>query len=341
MQLGVSVIICCHNGESRIVETIKCLAHQIVPTDIKWEVILIDNASIDNTTNIAIETWGGFNQTNADFKILHEAVPGKAFAIHKGCKAARFEYLLICDDDNRLHQDYVATGFRVMQSDQLVGVLGGCGFFNAEQPVNEEILAFKTAYVNGPQHWAEKEQWVYGAGSFCRRSVFLSFYEAGWQQIAVGRQGKKLIGGEDVEMCFMFSLNGYKIIADKRLKFEHFVPQGRQNGRYLLNLYYWNSYSYVLLSGYISLLEKDNRTINQRLAAMLLHYLKALILHKFRLMKQKITGKRIDLQDKLTGQNYNGVIVSVLKNKKRIIKHYFLLESVLAASKDRVVLTNI
>jgi glycosyltransferase involved in cell wall biosynthesis len=324
MQPGISVIICCYNGEGKIAETLKYLAQQIVPANINWEVILVDNASTDNTIGVATAAWHKFNQTNAGFKILNEPMPGKNYAFKKGVNEARFEYLLTCDDDNRLNRDYITVGFNIMQSDNMIGVLGGCGIFDAEQPVNEEILKHKIAYVNGPQPWAEKDNWVYGAGSFCRRSLFLSFYDNGWQQVTTGRNGTKLICGEDVEICFMFFLSGYKIIADDRLLFKHFVPLKRQNINYIKQLHYWQSYSYVLLSGYLLFINKSSEPIDEFLNSLLIRNVKAAILTIINFKKKLPPDECFKRNCNL--KSYMGAINAVLLNRRKIINHYKLLK---------------
>ena len=51
---GISVIVCCYNSAERLTETIKHLAGQNVPHYIPWELIVVDNASTDNTAEISI-----------------------------------------------------------------------------------------------------------------------------------------------------------------------------------------------------------------------------------------------------------------------------------------------
>ncbi len=55
--IGVSVIICCYNSSSRIIPTLQNLVKQRVPNHIPWEVIVVNNASTDNTGEVAKETW--------------------------------------------------------------------------------------------------------------------------------------------------------------------------------------------------------------------------------------------------------------------------------------------
>ncbi len=50
---GVSVVVCCYNSAPRLPETLMHLFAQIVNPDIKWEIIIINNASTDDTLEVA------------------------------------------------------------------------------------------------------------------------------------------------------------------------------------------------------------------------------------------------------------------------------------------------
>jgi glycosyltransferase involved in cell wall biosynthesis len=262
--------------------------------------------------------------------VLHQPVPGKNYAYKLGVEHAKYEYLLTCDDDNLLHPNYVADVFRIMQSDTMIGVLGGCGIFYPEQPAWNEIDLHKQSYINGSQHWAATANWVYGAGSTCRRSNIMEFYAKGWHQITSGRTGSKLICGEDIEICFMFFLNGYKIIADNSLTFDHFVPLKRQNSGYILDLKYWISYSYVLLNNYLMLMDADQRTVQKKLNDWFIASLKGMTRLSMQIARQKLfTFKSPSVDQRLNMKGYLGIMRSIYDNRQRLIEQYKELGSLL------------
>jgi cellulose synthase/poly-beta-1,6-N-acetylglucosamine synthase-like glycosyltransferase len=61
MSNGISVVICCHNSARRLPETLRHLAAQRVSENIPWEVLIIDNASTDGTTDMARRCWPEFS----------------------------------------------------------------------------------------------------------------------------------------------------------------------------------------------------------------------------------------------------------------------------------------
>lgn len=328
MKHGVSVIICCFNGAARLPETLSQLSRQEMPPDVSWEIIVIDNASTDDTARLALDEWKKYAASKIEFTVLTEKRPGKSFAIKTGADSARFEFLLICDDDNWLSPDYIANAIAIMDSDDRIGVLGGCGIFHPEQPAWTEIENYKTAYVNGSQTWAASDHWVYGAGSLCRTEVLKGFFKNGWQPIISGRTSNKLVCSEDVEICFMFYLNGYKIISDDRLLFRHFVPLKRQNLKYILKLRYWQAYSYVLLTSYLMLLREEKESIHVILNAVLINTSKALLVEsiKFRLASWR-NRKKLSFGQRATLITYYATGYSIARNKNKIIKHYNLLKT--------------
>jgi glycosyltransferase involved in cell wall biosynthesis len=327
---GVSVIVCCYNSSSRLKKTLEHLAFQSVPQHIPWEIILIDNASTDETLKIAESEWFIFNRPHISFKILKEKRRGKNYAFELGVQEARYEFILTCDDDNWLSTSYVATSFEIMSTNLLVGALGGIGIFEPENPVTDNISGFKQYYVNGEQSWAEKDHWVYGAGSVYRRSVYLTLLEKGWQQITPGRQGKKLICGEDVEICFMFYLSGYKIISDNRLEFKHFVPKKRQNQKYLTNICYWYGYSYALLGSYTAQIDGENISIQKKIDDWLKGTAKLLIKQMLKLtLKSIATFSAPSLDHRIKFMSNLGTFVSLKQNKTKIINQYSHIKGLL------------
>jgi len=327
----MSVIICCYNSKQRLPETLKHLALQQVPDDLAWEIIVVDNASADDTALAAAKIWAGFEVGHCAFSVLTEIRPGKNFAFEKAVRAARYEYILTCDDDNWLAQDYIARAHQIMDRDSNIGALGGCGIFKPAEPMSPEIAALTNYYVNGPQTAAATQHWVYGAGSIYRKHAFLNLLESGWQQITTGRKGKSLICGEDVEICMMMYLTGYQITASDELLFYHFVPAQRQCVKYLTALSFWLSYSNVLLINYHLLVANDDRPIAPILKGWTLDLAGNLIKQLFYLPLRNMRRNADErLKTKFALMNVYGSFRGLLENRSRLIRHHKQLKQLLA-----------
>ena len=91
------------------------------PHNIPWEVIIVDNASTDNTSEVAREYWNDHNSL-AHFQIVKEPEPGLSAARLKGFNTAQYEYMVLCDDDNWLAKDFVRSVYEIMNANDDVGI---------------------------------------------------------------------------------------------------------------------------------------------------------------------------------------------------------------------------
>ncbi|NEU06805.1 glycosyltransferase family 2 protein [Flavihumibacter sp. R14] len=334
MNHGVTILICAYNGARNLPETLRHLANQKVSKEINWEVIVIDNGSTDNTSAVAAEEWAKYEVANAGFKILEERSPGKNYAFQKGIKSASFGYVLTCDDDNWLNSNYVEYAFRILESDSSIGALGGLGIIKAEEPVFLKEEELKKVTVSGSQSWASTDHWVYGAGSLYRREILIELFKNGWQPITSGRTGVNLICGEDVEICLMIYLCGFKIIADDTLTFKHFIPSRKQNKRYILNMAFWVNYSNALLNSYYSIIHRKEKPVKSVVEKLLLESAISMFKQALTITYQKVKSlNNLKDEDKISFQSTLGTFLAILGNRNKIIGHTKHIQQILAKTR--------
>jgi glycosyltransferase involved in cell wall biosynthesis len=239
MNKGISVIICCHDSEARIDTTLDYLFKQKLSENINWEIIVVDNASKDNTLKLAEDKLKNFQAQNFSFQIQKEEKLGLNYARLKGIQSACYQYLLFCDDDNRLTENYISTGFNVLNNNPDIGALGGLAlpFFEVAKP--EWFDKYQLYFAVGKQcnimgNITNSKGWVYGAGFFINKEAIMKINQHEFKTI--GRKGKELSSGEDVELCFYIIIQGYKIWYSEELKFFHYMPEQRLNIDYLKRL---------------------------------------------------------------------------------------------------------
>jgi glycosyltransferase involved in cell wall biosynthesis len=232
MEKGVTVLICSFNSETRITKTIEHLAAQQFTKPIAWEVIFVDNASTDHCGLIARSVWEKQAVQNDGFSLIRENKPGKIYALHLGVSRARFEYFVICDDDNRLAPDYIQTVYDILESTPQAGAVGGRGIAITDgQPLPAWFPDFGKHYASGGQDEVScditrRRGYLWGAGLASRTSLYKSIY-IHFPSFLIGRKGKELIGGEDTEYCQRLILKGWRLHYDSRLVFEHYMPSHR------------------------------------------------------------------------------------------------------------------
>jgi glycosyltransferase involved in cell wall biosynthesis len=106
MNRGFSIILCCYNSAALLPETLKSLAALEISPGLPVELLVIDNASADRTAAVAMDSWVRYGEP-FPLTIFREPRAGLSFARKAGIRLAGYEYLLFCDDDNRLDPDYL------------------------------------------------------------------------------------------------------------------------------------------------------------------------------------------------------------------------------------------
>lgn len=251
MTPGVSIIVCCHNGEARLAETVKHIALQRIPYFIPWEFILVDNSSTDDSVRVVNDSWAK-HQTAGELRIVNETKLGLSHARAKGFLEAQYEVIILCDDDNWLQHDYAALAFMILWQSEKIGALGGLG---------------KIVYQEPPPKWIEHagifaagEQWssagkvlsnrIYGAGCVVRKSAYLKLMSVGFKSLLTDRKGTALSSGGDHELCYALSIMGYDIWYDDRLRFDHFITRERLTWEYFIRYAHESTACFDVLTSY-------------------------------------------------------------------------------------------
>lgn len=231
MHSGVSVIICCYNSAKRLPETLRHLALQEVPTNIPWEVIVVNNASTDDTVQVAEQEWTTYN-LSVSFRILDQPNPGLSNARDKGFEVATYEYCLFCDDDNWLQKDYVRIAFETMESDPMIGAAGGQGepIFEGGKPIwfNDKVWGYAIGKQLPKSGYVDRNKGkLFGAGLIVNKKKWESLKLPFETMLCGDRTGLKLQSGGDTELCFIMVVNGYKLFYNEDLKFKHLIEKKR------------------------------------------------------------------------------------------------------------------
>lgn len=267
MTAGVSVVLCCHNSSTRLPETLRHLAVQRVSTEIPWEIIVVDNNSTDNTYQLAKSEWQQYHLPSVTFTVLSEPKPGKYYALTTGVTQAKYEYIIICDDDNWLGEQYVENAFRVMQSDTSIAAAGGQGIAVADEEIPDWFWAHQHRYAVGPQNDASGEVtnrgYLQGAGMAFRNSLYRKVFLTS-PSILLGPDGKSDGHGEDVELCMRFILAGYKLYYDAELVFKHYIHGKRLTENYKQSLLQAGEFEGRVLNLYCKQIQINNSSPPER-----------------------------------------------------------------------------
>ncbi|WP_157886811.1 glycosyltransferase [Hymenobacter sp. PAMC 26628] len=238
---GVAVLICTYNGAARLPETLRHLAQQRVAAGIRWEVVLVSNASTDDTLAVAPRLWAALGAP-APLRVLDEPQAGKEHALVRGFAAAAYEFMAVVDDDNWLAPGYVQRAYEVMSAHPEIGILGAHGQGAFEVPPPVWFAQFEAVYAVGPQNGGQngplpdKAGYLYGAGSVVRQTGWRKLLAYGFAFTTSAKRGEVLSGAEDIELGDALRLAGYKLWYDDELRFQHFMYKERLTWEYLLRM---------------------------------------------------------------------------------------------------------
>ncbi|AYL97248.1 glycosyltransferase [Mucilaginibacter celer] len=236
-QAGISVIICTYNGASQLPQTLRHLALQQVPAEISWEIIVVDNNSADDTFNKAKQIWEAYKLPQIKYTVLSEPKPGKHHALTTGVHYAGYEYIVICDDDNRLADNYIKEAYFFMEANSAFGAAGGQGIVAADVEIPAWFWQHQRSYAVGKQNPVSGDVtangYLWGAGMVFRKSLYIKVYSS-IPAILAGPDGSGAGRGEDVELCMRFILAGYRLYYHDELVFTHYMHSNRLGDTYRL-----------------------------------------------------------------------------------------------------------
>lgn len=238
---GITFLICTHNGATRLPDALRHIAAQQVSNAIAWEVLIISNASSDNTIEVA-QSLRYTLQIQVPFRVLNEPVAGKENALIRGFNEAAYEYMVIIDDDNWIAPNYLLLVNEIMSAHPEIGVLGAHAEGMFEVPPPAWFDTFQAVYAVGPQNGGNSgpllahEGYLYGAGSVVRKSAWQKLLDNGFRFTTSTKRGKIIVSGEDVELGDALQLAGYQLWYDDRLRFKHFMFKERLTWNYLMRI---------------------------------------------------------------------------------------------------------
>lgn len=140
--IPISVIVCAKNEEENVIKYVPLLAEQNYPD---FEIVLIDDASSDNT----LEIFEEFEKQYPNIRLVkvknNEAFWGnKKYALTLGIKAAKKEHLLFTDADcYPTSKDWITTMSAQFSKEKTI-VLGYGGYEKIANSLLNKIIRFET-----------------------------------------------------------------------------------------------------------------------------------------------------------------------------------------------------
>ena len=157
----LSIVIPAHNEEKYLPATLKSLQKAIATADLKIEIIVVDDASTDRTSEIARE-FG--------CRIVAAELRNIGAVRNAGAKVAVGQWLLFVDADTQVPAKTLQATIECLRS----GAIGGGAMVDAERiesfPWTKRLMYHALVFV-----WQRIGRWAAGCYMFCRRDVFFEF----------------------------------------------------------------------------------------------------------------------------------------------------------------------
>jgi glycosyltransferase involved in cell wall biosynthesis len=239
----ISVIICSFNRGPLIPKLLADFRAKSAAVAGAWELLLVDNASTDNTA----EAVDGFvNEGAMPVRYLFEPRKGKSFALNRGVREARSDFLVFTDDDVALDEGWFPAAFEASDRRDIV-MFGGRVIPVLPARLPRWLLdrngrpVFGGPLVKHDHGPVEREyDWSMGrpvgANMFVRRSLFDRY---GLFRTDLGPVGRSKIGGEDSEISFRFMSANEKVVYYPRAAVYHPIRQD-QLRKSVFNRCYFN-----------------------------------------------------------------------------------------------------
>ncbi len=240
--MTISVLICTFNRRRLLAATLDSLAAMIVPPDITWEVIVVDNNSTDGTA-------GEIAQRVATFPVplrrVLEPRQGKAYALNTGFIASAADVIAFTDDDVLVAPQWLEAAVRPLMTKPSIDYTGGPVLPAWEAPPprwihgDPGLLWGPIALLNyGPDEFIfeERARIPMGVNMAVRRRLI---DRVGGFHPALERKGRSLMGQGQAEFFFRARGSGAVGCYVPQMRLRHHVPAERLTRSYYRRWWYW------------------------------------------------------------------------------------------------------
>ena len=139
MSFGVSMVICCHNGKSRLPKTLMHLAAQKVASGVPWEAILVDNASTDGSQEMVAQEFPTVRL------VVNSENRGFAAANNQAIKLSSSRYVLLLNSDTKILDGAVQKTLHFMYQRPEAAIVG-CKLLNPDGTLQPSCRGFPSVW---------------------------------------------------------------------------------------------------------------------------------------------------------------------------------------------------
>lgn len=250
MRMDVSICICTWNRAKSLALTLASLAEVEVPAGLKWEVVVCDNNSTDDTTEV-IQAF----ERRLPLRSIVEKRQGLSHARNAGVREAKGDLVVFTDDDVRFCRDWLAGYDRASREHPTAGFFGGpiIPLYVSPRPgwFTEDVEALCAGMV-GRLDGGSEDRLIetvgdapWGANMGFRREIL------GQDPFdpSLGLNGKQTMLGEEADLFKRLLDQGHRGWFLSRNSIQHEVPPSRLTTGYIFRRSCYSGRTRVRMAG--------------------------------------------------------------------------------------------
>jgi glucosyl-dolichyl phosphate glucuronosyltransferase len=239
--MNISVIVCTYNRCRILTRTLNSVAVQQLPSEVEWEILVVDNNSSDRTRQVVEEV--ATRHPNR-FRYVFEPRQGLSHARNAGIRESQGEILAFTDDDVTVVPNWLRNLTGSLNNGKWAGA--GGRILAADHFTPPEWLVLDGPYdLGGPLfgHFdfgdapRALEQPPFGGNMAYQKSIFEKY---GVFRTDLGRNPADLVGFEDTEFGCRLMRAGVQLRYEPHAIAYHPIDKSRLQKPFFLN--WWFDY---------------------------------------------------------------------------------------------------
>lgn len=234
LPVSIAVVVCTYNRAADLDRVLARLAAQQPAYGVDWSVLVVDNASTDNTPGV-VEAWLG-RGVLPGLRSVVEPAQGLSHARARGFRETTADWIAFVDDDNLLASDWLAEMGKAIARRPDAGGMGGRVILDWVGPRRPYLDKLGWCFAEQDHGTDMREVGnLVGAGMVLRRRALL---DCGWpdRMLVEDRVGTRLISGGDVEIAQRVKLAGHPLWYAPKCILQHRITADRMGRKYVVRL---------------------------------------------------------------------------------------------------------
>lgn len=235
----ISIIVCTCNRAELLHGCLQSLVDQTAVEQNLFEVIVVDNCSIDDTN----EVIHGFLSSQKNFRGFKELHLGLSHARNRGWKEAVGEYVAFIDDDAKACPDWINQIVSFVRRHPEISAFGGPydAFTMVETPDWFPPEYGRFDYGPAERPLVHNKEWINGTNMIFTKELLTKY---GGFNTQLGMRGYNVSYGEDTSFIQGLMDAGVVVFYVPTIKVLHLLPEYKMNLNWLLMAHYRSGLNY-------------------------------------------------------------------------------------------------